>query len=290
MGAQLKALSIAVALLVAAAALPSLAEAQSSSADQERAAAIRQLNWQGAGSIKLPTSHATLSVPAQHRIVLGEDARRFQALLGNKAGSGIEAVTFNNGTYDQVIFESFSEGYVRSTDWNEIDAKAMLEAISANTEERNKERQRLGVREVHVLGWLQEPAFDRPTNTVYWSFNASSGDHQLVNAVALRLGRQGFEKLTWVTSRPISSPRGGELDEMLRSHSFDEGYRYADFTSGDKIAAYTIAGLVASVAGGKALKVMAAGGLFLLLKKFGVFAVAGAAGLLFRIKRLFRQQ
>ena len=143
---------------------------------------------------------------------------------------------------------------------------------------------------MHIIGWIQQPTLDRTTNTVYWAVAAREGDNNIVNSRALRLGRNGFELLTWVGDGNAYQPVGGDLDVMLRAFSFDPGSRYADFTSGDKVAAYTIAGLVATLAGAKLVKVAAAGGLLLLLKKFGIFIFVALAGLLAKFKNLFRRK
>ena len=77
---------------------------------------------------------------------------------------------------------------------------------------------------------------------------------------------------------------------MLRAHSFDPGYRYSDHQSGDRVALYGIAGLVAAVAGAKAVKVAAGVGLAVILKKFGAIAFAAVAAALFRLKNVFRRK
>jgi len=111
-----------------------------------------------------------------------------------------------------------------------------------------------------------------------------------VNSRALRLGRSGFELLTWVGNGNAYQAVGGDLDVMLRSFSFDQGSRYSDFTTGDKVAAYSIGGLVATIAGAKLLKVAAAGGLLLFFKKIAIFIFAAVAALLAKIKGLFRRK
>jgi uncharacterized membrane-anchored protein len=77
---------------------------------------------------------------------------------------------------------------------------------------------------------------------------------------------------------------------MLRAHSFNAGSRYSDYVPGDKTAAYTIAGLVATVAGAKVIKAVAGVSLLLLLKKFGIFVVAAFAAVLSKLKNLFRSK
>ena len=89
---------------------------------------------------------------------------------------------------------------------------------------------------MHVVGWLQRPALDRNTATVYWALEGANPEHHVVNSIALRLGRDGYERVNWIVDKADYQSVGGQLDVMLRAHSFDQGHRYADHTSGDTIA------------------------------------------------------
>jgi uncharacterized membrane-anchored protein len=130
---------------------------------------------------------------------------------------------------------------------------------------------------------------DRQTSTVYWAIEGSTDQGRIANSIALRLGRNGYERLNWIADRTSYVPLAGQLDVMLRAHSFDPGYRYSDHKPDDKTALYGIAGLVAAVAGAKALKVATGVGLFVLLKKFGVVLFGAIAVALYKLKNLFRR-
>lgn len=79
--------------------------------------------------------------------------------------------------------------------------------------------------EIHVIKWLHEPTLDKSTHTVYWTIEARDDAVQgdSVNAVAIRLGRAGFERLTFITHLNNYQPVGGPLDLMLRAFSFPAG-------------------------------------------------------------------
>ncbi len=111
--------------------------------------------------------------------------------------------------------------------------------------------------------------------------------------MALRLRRAGYTEFTWVG--PIqqfknASGRPVLLNQALASHAFEEGHRYADFKEGDKVAAYGVAGLLATALGVKFGKGLIAGLIaFLIASKkiiIPVVLVAGAVVLKFG-KRLF---
>lgn len=256
--------------------------------------ACSEMKWIQEGSHELPQSHSEIRLPEEHILLIGADAIRYRNLIDCIAmDDSIEGVVFSNyEPYDSVILKSYhEEGYISSDDWREMQPKALMEAIKLNTEEANRQRLDQGLEErVEVVGWLKEPTRDSQTNTIYWAIEATQGTEHIVNAVALKLGRYGYEEFTWIT--PIASyrPVGGELDLILKSHQFKVGDRYEDHTSGDKVASYGIAGLVAAVTGAKVAQALGFGGLFLLFKKFASFAIAGCVGIFYSALRFFKRR
>ena len=279
----LRSVAGALALLCLAALTPSHAQMTT----EQRRDEIGKIPWTRDGSHKLGESSSTISIPPNHFAAFAADAARFETLVGNGdlATKHLEAIVINERD-EQVIFLSFNdEGYVTLDDWKDVDAAAMLDTIKDNTEKGNAEKVRDGFLPVHVKGWLQQPTLDRDSNTVRWAIAADDGSTAIVNAVELRLGRRGFEKLIWVGDADAYVAQGGELDLMLRAHAFDPGFRYADYVTGDKVAAYGVGALVATLVGAKLAKVGLFAGLLVLLKKFGVFAVVALGGLLAKFRR-----
>ena len=76
----------------------------------------------------------------------------------------------------------------------------------------------------------------------------------IVNSVAIKLGRHGYEKFTWVTAKETYVAKGGMLDRIVAAQSFNQGARYQDYVTGDKLAGYGIAALVGTVAGATLVK------------------------------------
>jgi uncharacterized membrane-anchored protein len=146
------------------------------------------------------------------------------------------------------------------------------------------------VAELHLKGWLQPPTLDRATATVYWALDATEGDLPTVNSVALRLGRNGVERFNWITPKDEYVAIGGQLDTMLRAHSFAPGTAYADHVSTDKTAEYGIAALVATVLGAKAIKAGVAAGGLAVLGKFFAPLLAGIGAVFYKIFRPFRRK
>lgn len=256
--------------------------------------ACSEMKWIQEGCHELPQSHSEILLPDEHILLIGEDAIRYRNLIDCIAmDDSIEGVVFSNyEPYDSVILKSYhEEGYISSDDWREMQPQALMEAIKLNTEEANRQRLDLGLEErVEVIGWLKEPTRDSQTNTIYWAIEAAQGQERIVNSVALKLGRYGYEEFTWITPISCYRPDGGELELILKSHKFKPGDRYEDHAQGDKVAAYGIAGLVAAVTGAKVVQALGFGGLLLLIKKFASVVIAACVGIFYSVLRFFRRR
>lgn len=258
---------------------------------EERMKAFEALEWLGPGVYSLTDSDSKIDLPKRSKILIGEQAKRARMLSGDTQTDNVEAVVESrkgkNTTF--TIMKFYPEGYIPLDDWENLDASALLENIAENTEEANNEKKKQGLAPIHVVGWINPPTLDRETNTVYWSLEAQEEDDEdnFVNAVAIRLARNGYEEFTLITSKSNFLTGKDQLAPLLKAHSFDSGYRYEDHIPGDKIAEYGIAALVTASVGAKIAKWT---GLFLILKKFGAFIVAGFAALLYKIKNYFKRE
>jgi uncharacterized membrane-anchored protein len=260
--------------------------------DEQIAQEFDALGWLGAGVHQLAQSNSTLTLPDGYQLVLGAGARRVEELVGDVPAAETEARVISEDFSEDVVFQFFDVGYVTLDDWEDVDAESLLEATREGTEEGNEHRREAGISAIHVVGWLKEPTLERATNTVYWAIQVDDEDPQIadfVNSVALRLGRNGYEKLIWITDLTTYSPTGGTLDTMLAAHSFNSGSRYQDYVSGDRTAGYGIAALVGALAGGKLIQAGFFAAALIFLKKFGIFIFIGIGALLTQVKRLFRR-
>lgn len=212
--------------------------------------AASYLNWQTQGEYKLPNSHSTISIPKGYALLIGTDAAAFRAIFGDTEPEYLEALVSDTNTFENtVIFEYVPASYIFLYDWDELDPKELLEIITKKTEEDDIELRKKGANELHVIRWVQEPVLDKQTNTIYWAFEVDAGEAEnIINAAAVRLGREGFERITWITNKSSFIPFGGPLDVMSCAHSFDPGYRYDDYSFG-------IAALLAITLGGATLKI-----------------------------------
>ncbi len=228
--------------------------------EEEIQAAYNALHWDSAaGSYKLPASHAVIQLRAGQALLLGADAERYSWLASGVEFPGTEAVlTYEssaaNETYSEVYYEWRDEGYIDDSDWADVDGDELLAQYRGATEASNEERVANGFKPMQVVGWLEPPHYDESSRTVTYALELKDEDSSWANAVALRLGRAGYTELTWVGSIEAFRSAGSRpalLNDALAAHSFEEGHRYADFKEGDKVAAYGIAGLVATALGVK---------------------------------------
>lgn len=252
---------------------------------EERAKAFQSLEWNEHGSHELKLSNSKIDLPKGYFILLGDQAKKERLINGDSSSSEtIDAVIYSEDDKNNVILEFYPEGYISLDDWDKVDANAMLTEISEGTEAANKERAKIGLEPLHVVGWIKPPYLNRKTNTVYWSIEGKDDENSFVNSIALRLSRNGYEKFTLMTDKETFTSGPNVLQKMLRVHNFDSGYRYEDHVPGDKMAEYGIAALVAASVGAKIAK---ATGLFLILKKFGALILGAIAGIFYKIKNYF---
>jgi uncharacterized membrane-anchored protein len=229
-----------------------------------------------------------MTLPAKMMMVTGSDARKAEAAisgLGENPNMDAVMIDYDDNT---VYVEYIAAGYVTGDDWTEMDAASLLRTIKENTVAANVKRRAAGIPAHFVDGWIWKPTFDHTSGTVFWAINAhDENGTKFVNAIALRLGRNGYTKLTFV---PDDVANIDAIYGIKDLHEFDTGFRYADYVTGDKLAGFGVASLVAAHAGGKISKGWGAviAGVFLMLAKKAWFVLLlpfAFIGKLFRRKK-----
>lgn len=183
-------------------------------------------------------------------LLRGDDARRFDFLTQGTEDPDTEALIYNQDTEVQLIFNYYPSGYVSLEDWEDLDADNLLKQISENTEASNEERAQHNISGLKIGGWLQKPSLDEKNNAVSWVFDVIDNEERYVNAISIKLGREGYEKITWVSSYDNYLKSMDLMTALVDRQKFNNSYRYADYSVGDKMAGFGIASLVAVTAGG----------------------------------------
>lgn len=238
----------------------------------------------------LENSNSTFELSEGFALLRGDAARRFDYLTQGMEDPDTEALIYNQDTEIQLIFNYYPEGYVSLEDWGDLDADDLLKEISANTESDNTERAKNNISSLKIGGWLQKPRLNKESNSVSWVFDVVDGEERYVNAISIKLGRKGYEKITWVSSYDNYLKSMDLMVSLVNQQKFDLGNRYADFSMGDKIAAFGIASLVAVTAGGNQQTRGIMAGLIAMGKKLliPILIALGAIGAFFR-KRFGRK-
>jgi len=189
---------------------------------------------------------------------------------------------------------SFQEtGYVSDDDAETADYAELLRQLQATEPEVNQRRAAQGYPAQSLVGWAEQPVYNRGTHSVVWAQNirlAGEAENTLNYDVRL-LGRNGVLSLNMVTVMSQLAATRQAAQRFAAQAEFTPGNRYADHQSGDRTAEYGVAGLVAAGVGvAVAQKAGFLAIALLFLKKIGILIVAGIALLWGWLRRVFSRR
>jgi uncharacterized membrane-anchored protein len=193
-------IAMPAAAIAALAITTASAYAANDAGNDATAREIAALHWQ-AGPIEAPDSHSKITPRPGFMGVTGVEAHRVRELGDSVVPPGVEADVVDVGNGDEIVYQYLNEDFVSIEDWADVNADAMLAGLKENDNKSNAVRREHGVPEAHVTGWIERPSLNRDTNTVSWIIEGVGGRDgtKFINAVALKLGRNGFERITWIT-------------------------------------------------------------------------------------------
>ncbi|MFC1591331.1 DUF2167 domain-containing protein [Thermodesulfobacteriota bacterium] len=233
--------------------------------------AFDNIQWQEGPSIAKLDNLAQIRLPQGFVFADSNDTRILMESMQNPT-SGSETGFVAPQTLDWfILFEFNDTGYVRDDEKDSLDPEAILKSIKESTERSNKERKKRGWPIITILGWEQEPNYNKVTNNLEWAIRGESEGSLIVNFNTRLLGRSGVMKVTLVTSPESLSYVLPDFKTVLAGFEYQKGRKYAEYRQGDKLAKY---GLSALVVGGAAA-VAAKSGLFKYIWK--ILAVVGIA-------------
>ena len=225
---------------------------------------------QGPADVPL-AGQAHLHLPAGEAFVPRAQAVRLLTVMGNPgedpALQGLVLSQDPKANWFMVV-EWHGEGYVKDDDAKNWNADDLLKSYREGTAEGNKEREKMGVPQLDIVGWAEPPKYDAQTQRLVWAMSsrevgAPAGGSQGVNYNTYALGREGYFTMNLVAGLdelPALKPVAAQL---LGALEFDAGKRYADFNGKtDHVAEYGLAALVVGVAAHK-LGLVALAGVFL---------------------------
>ncbi|WP_317204866.1 DUF2167 domain-containing protein [Janthinobacterium sp.] len=238
------------------------------------------------GKITLEDGIATLDLPPSFRYLSPADAERVLVeAWGNPPGAKslgmivpAKASPLDPAGWG-VIITYQQDGHVKDSDADSIKYDEMLKEMQQSVLEHNAERKTQGYPDVKLIGWAENPSYDKATHKLYWAkeLQITGAGAPSLNYNIRVLGRKGVLVLNAVAGMDQIAEIRSEMQHVTAFTEFAEGQRYADFDSkNDKVAEYGIAALIA---GGAAAKLGLFGKLFALLlafKKILLLAVVGA--------------
>lgn len=238
------------------------------------------------GKITLPGEIATLDLPPNFRYLDPADAEKLITDgWGNPPGAktlGMIVPSDVNPLSQAgwgVVVTYDKDGHVKDDDADHINYADLLNDMKQGMEEHNKERKQQGYPAMSLVGWAEQPSYDKAQHKLYWAkelHTEGSNDNGLNYNIRV-LGREGVLVLNAVSGMGQIAEVKQEMKKVTAFTDFTPGHRYSDFNANtDKVAEYGIAALVA---GGVAAKLGFFGKIFAVLLAFKKFIVLGVAAL-----------
>ena len=240
------------------------------------------------GLIDLDNGVAHINVPIGYKYL---DAEQSNTILtdywGNPPSETLGMLFPENSTLigDDFIYaveiSYMKDGYIDDSDAKDIDYDDLLDEMKEDTRLESIERVKMGYDAVEFVGWASEPFYDEMTKKLHWAqeIKFDNSDINTLNYNIRVLGRKGFLNLNVIGEMPVLPKVKNDVNAILESVEFNEGYRYSDFNPDiDEVAAYGIGGLIAG-------KVLAKAGFFAVLLKFWKFIAIGAVAVFAGLKK-----
>lgn len=243
--------SIVSLLLACALGLPLAVPAQSQPPAQPQEdpvfKKIKALAWKHAPERGDISGKATIALEGGLGFLDAANTTEFLTLQGNLPPKDMVTLAAPDlGWFS--VFKFLDEGYVK--DDEKIDADALLATLKQGNAAGNEERQKRGLRVLHLEGWSIPPRYNSVSKRLEWAtlLRTDSGERS-VNFSTKILGRHGHMDVVLVSDPKYLEADLVEFKKALQSFDYVAGERYAEWKDGDKLAAY---GLGALVLGGAA--------------------------------------
>ncbi len=255
--------------------------------DQQPSAA--QMAWQAAfkSATRGPSDialgdQAVLHLPAEMAFMPKAEATALAKALGNSTGEGFFGIiiALSENENWMITVNHTAEGYVKDDDAKNWNADELLQSLKDGTEQQNKEREKLGIVALDIVGWIEPPNYDAADHRLVWSMKAvdrgaAADVPATVNYNTYALGRDGFFEFDLITNDDVIEKEKPYAKAVLDALAYNSGKRYEDFeASTDHIAEYGLAALIGGVVA-KKLGLLALAAVF--LAKFAKVILVGLA-------------
>ena len=230
---------------------------------------------------------AEIQVPEGYTFTGAEGTKKLMEMMGNTVdGSELGFLAPTNSNWF-VLFEFDDSGYVKDDDKDKLDADAILDSIRRGTEQANKQRKKMGIPPVNVVGWEQPPKYDPETHNLEWCIRGESEGEPVVNYNTRVLGRKGVMRVTVVGDPEEVKTALPDFKHLMTGYNFQSGQTYAEYKPGDKVAQYGLAALVVGGAAVGAAKLGLFASLAVILKKAWKLIVVAVVAVAAAVKKFF---
>jgi uncharacterized membrane-anchored protein len=255
---------------------------------------------------KLPLlqAHAALNNAGDfYYLDAGDAAKILTKLWGNppEAASDALGMIFPRRTPPEdptawgAIVSYSDDGYVSDEGAQSIDYDQVLTELKSETAQNNVQRKSEGYEPITLVGWASPPYYDSKLHALHWArdlvFGTDMNRPHTLNYQLRILGRDGVLQLNFVAGINELQQIEKDVPDVAALVAYDSDKKYEAHEEGDKIAAYGLAGLIATAVGAKVAAKVGLLTIGLLFLKKGAVIIAVIAGAIFKpIAKLFRRK
>ena len=148
-----------------------------------------------------------------------------------------------------VLFRFDDAGYVKDDDKDKLNANELMSSFRKGNDAANEQRRSKGIPEIRLIGWEMPPRYNPESHNLEWAIRGESEGHQVINHKTRLLGRTGVMEVGLVASPEEYQNVMPQYKELIESHSYNSGQKYAEYRPGDKVAKYGLAALITAGVG-----------------------------------------
>ena len=238
---------------------------------------LADLDWKIGPTTAKVGAVASQKVEDGYAFLEASEVRKFSEIIENPYSKSDVGVIAPDDLSWFAVYSYDPIGYVKDSEKESLDSKAILETLRKGNERGNAERRRRGWSELKLVGWGREPHDDEKTHNLEWAVKGSSDEGLVVNYTTRLLGRGGVMSVTLVCGPDELSAVLPQFKSVLSGFGYTAGHRYSEFRAGDHIAEIGLSALIVGGATAAAVKT----GAFKWLWK-GIVVAAAAIGGLFK--------
>jgi hypothetical protein len=175
-----------------------------------------------------------------YRLTDAASARTLLRRMKNPVPEGLVGILAPESGNWWVVLAFSDIGYLKNAGRERIHEAAVLKSLWEKVKLQNIDRKKQGLAPITTVNWDTPPVFDEKDSSLEWAVQAETESGKVINHTLRLLGRYGILDATAVQASTNAIP----LKQILKSVSFKQGQRYADYQTGDKVSAVGLVELI----------------------------------------------